>query len=67
MHVGDYSMPFWTEKGLHIIKLDEIASVQNIDKIKDDARKKLAEEQLAERYKSWAKGLREKAYIEVRL
>jgi peptidyl-prolyl cis-trans isomerase SurA len=67
MNVGDYSMPFWTEKGLHIIKLDDIVSVQNIDKIKDDVRKKSAEEQFAERYKSWIKGLREKAYIEVRL
>jgi peptidyl-prolyl cis-trans isomerase SurA len=66
MHEGDNSMPFWTEKGLHIIKLDEIVSVQNMDKIKDDVRKKSTEEQLAERYKSWVKGLREKAYIAVR-
>jgi parvulin-like peptidyl-prolyl isomerase len=66
MKAGDYSMPFWTEKGLHIIKLDEIVFAQNTDKVKE-VQKKLAEEQFAERYKSWVKGLREKAYIEVRL
>ena len=67
MNVGDYSMPFWTEQGLHIIKLDDIVSIQNIDKVKEDVRKKLAEEQFTARYKSWVKGLRENAYIEVRL
>jgi peptidyl-prolyl cis-trans isomerase SurA len=67
MNVGDYSMPFWTEQGLHIIKLDDIVFTQNTDKVKEEVRKKLAEEQFAERYKSWIKGLREKAYIEVRL
>ncbi len=67
MKAGDYSMPFWTERGLHIIKLDEMVFTQNTDKVKEEVRKKLTEEQFAERYKSWIKGLREKAYIEVRL
>lgn len=67
MNVGDYSMPFWTGKGLHIIKLDEKISAQNADKLKEDIRKQLAEGQFSERYKSWIKGLREKAYIEIRL
>jgi peptidyl-prolyl cis-trans isomerase SurA len=67
MKIGDYSMPFWTERGLHIIKLDEIVFAQNIDKTKEEVRKKLVEEQFTERYKSWIKSLREKAYIEVRL
>src|SRR4030066_2153361 len=67
MKIGDYSMPFRTERGLHIIKLDEIIFTQHTDKVKEEVRKKLTEEQFAERYKSWIKGLREKAYIEVRL
>ncbi|MDI6889537.1 MAG: peptidylprolyl isomerase [Thermodesulfovibrionales bacterium] len=65
--VGDFSMPFWTERGLHIIKLDEKVPAQNIDKVKEDVRRQLAEDQFLERYKSWIKGLREKAYIEIRL
>ena len=67
MKIGDYSMPFRTERGLHIIKLDEIIFTQHTDKVKEEVRKKLTEEQFAERYKSWIKGLREKAYIEERL
>jgi peptidyl-prolyl cis-trans isomerase SurA len=67
MKVGDYSMPFWTEKGLHIVKLEDIVSAANADKVKDDIRKKLAEERFKKRYKSWMKGLREKAYVEARL
>jgi peptidyl-prolyl cis-trans isomerase SurA len=67
MNVGDFSMPFWTVKGLHIIKLDEKVSAQNIDKVKEDVRRQLTEEQFSDKYKSWIKSLREKAYIEVRL
>lgn len=67
MKVGDYSMPFWTEKGLHIIKLEDIVSAVNADEVRNDARKELAEERFTKRYKSWIKGLREKAYVEVRL
>jgi peptidyl-prolyl cis-trans isomerase SurA len=67
MNAGDYSAPFWTEKGLHIIKLDENVPVQGTDKLKEDVRKQLVEEHFSEKYRDWIKGLREKAYIEVRL
>ncbi|MEW6001685.1 MAG: peptidylprolyl isomerase [Nitrospirota bacterium] len=64
---GDFSRPFWTEKGLHIIKLDEIISMQNADQIKEEARRYLTEQQFAGKYKSWLKGLRERSFIEIRL
>ena len=67
MRVGDFSMPFWTEGGLHIIKLDGKVSEQNIDEIREDVRRRLTEERFSERYKDWIKGLREKAYIEIKL
>ncbi|MGQ9569385.1 MAG: peptidylprolyl isomerase [Thermodesulfovibrionales bacterium] len=67
LKVGDYSMPFWTEKGLHIIKLEEKISAQSIDDLKEVVRKKLADTKFIESYKSWIKGLREKAFIEIRL
>src|SRR4030043_2468277 len=41
MNAGDYSMPFWTDRGLHIIRLDEKVSSQNPDKVKEVVRKKL--------------------------
>jgi len=67
MNAGDYSMPFWTDRGLHIIRLDEKVSAQNPDKVKEEVRKQLAEEHFSEKYRNWIKGLREKAYIEIRL
>lgn len=67
MKTGDFSMPFWTEKGLHIIKLDEKISAQNIDEVKENVRKQLTEEQFLDKYRSWVKSLREKSYIEINL
>ncbi len=67
MKVGDFSKPFWTEKGLHIIKLEEKVSAQSTDEAKESVLKQLNENQFLEKYKSWIKGLREKAYIVIRL
>jgi peptidyl-prolyl cis-trans isomerase SurA len=67
MKVGDFSNPFWTEKGLHIIKLDEKISAKNRDEVREEVRKQLTEEIVLEKYKSWIKDLREKAYIVIRL
>jgi peptidyl-prolyl cis-trans isomerase SurA len=67
MNTGDFSAPFWTERGLHIIKLDEKVSKQTTDELKASARRQLVEEQFLEKYKSYIKGLREKARIEIRL
>lgn len=67
MNTGDFSNPFQTEKGFHIIKLDEKISAQNDNELKDNVRKQLEEERFADKYKSMIKGLREKAYIEIRL
>jgi peptidyl-prolyl cis-trans isomerase SurA len=67
MKVGDFSNPFWTEKGLHIIKLDEKISAKNRDEVREEVRKQLTEERVLEKYKSWVKDLREKAYIVIRL
>lgn len=67
MKEGDFSIPFWTEKGLHIIKLDEKISAQNIDEVKERARMQLVEDQFLNVYKSWIKGLRERSYIEINL
>jgi peptidyl-prolyl cis-trans isomerase SurA len=67
MNVGDVSTPFWTEKGLHIIKLDEKISAQNIDEVRENVRKQLTEDKVLDTYKSWIKDLRTKAYIVIRL
>jgi peptidyl-prolyl cis-trans isomerase SurA len=67
MKEGDYSFPFWTAKGLHIIKLEEKLSIDDMTEMKETIRKQLTEEQFLEKYNNWLKGLREKARIEVRL
>jgi peptidyl-prolyl cis-trans isomerase SurA len=67
MKVGDFSNPFWTEKGLHIIKLDEKVPPKSATEVMESVKKQLAEAEFSERYKSWIKGLREKAHIEIRL
>ncbi|MFN3479016.1 MAG: peptidylprolyl isomerase [Thermodesulfovibrionales bacterium] len=67
MNVGDVSEPFWTDKGLHIIKLDEKIEANSPEEMREMARKKLFENKFNEAYRGWIRSLREKAFIEVRL
>ncbi len=67
MKTGDVSQPFWTDRGLHIIKLDEKTAPQSTDDIKEAVRKQLTEQRFMEKYKSLIKDLREKSHIEIRL
>jgi peptidyl-prolyl cis-trans isomerase SurA len=67
MNVGDVSKPFWTEQGLHIIRLEDKVSAEGTTEQRANFRKQLEEEAFAEKYKSYIKGLRENARIEIRL
>lgn len=67
MKPGDVSKPFWTEAGLHIIKLESRTEVKNNDEILQEARNMLNDKIFKERYNAWIKSLREKSFIEVRL
>lgn len=67
MKAGDVSMPFWTDQGLHIIKLEDRVSSKSNDERKESIRTQLEEEAFAEKYRSYIKGLREHARIEIRL
>ncbi|HTR45026.1 MAG TPA: peptidylprolyl isomerase [Thermodesulfovibrionales bacterium] len=67
MNVGEVSRPFWTSIGLHIIKLEEKEEGGNTEASRESARKKLFDKRFTEEYKNWIKGLREKAFVEVRL
>lgn len=64
---GEFSEPFWSDRGLHILRLDEKKDIRKPDELRDDVRKQLAEKRFREKYSSWIKGLRENARIEVRL
>jgi peptidyl-prolyl cis-trans isomerase SurA len=67
MKVGDISKPFWTDRGLHIIKLEDRISAKSNDERNETIRAQLEEEAFAEQYRSCIKGLRENARIEIRL
>ena len=67
MKPGDVSKPFWTERGLHIIRLESGSEVKNKDEALEEARNMLNNKVFRERYNAWIKSLREKSFIEVRL
>ncbi len=67
MSVGDMSRPFWTARGLHIIRLEEKVDAGKADEFRESVRKKLFEKKFNEEYRSWLRGLRERAFVEVRL
>jgi len=64
---GEVSAPFWTERGLHIIKLDEKEEGKSSEELRERVKNKLFERRFEEEYRSWIRGLREKAFVEVRL
>lgn len=67
MEIGDSSMPFWTQQGLHIVKLEDMTSAQTEEDLKKKIKEKLLEEQFMKTYESWIKGLRDGAHIVIRL
>jgi peptidyl-prolyl cis-trans isomerase SurA len=54
---GQFSQPFRTAKGLHIIKFEQVRGIREV----------LSEEHFSEAYVDWLRGLREMAFIEIRL
>ncbi|MFZ2199131.1 MAG: peptidylprolyl isomerase, partial [Thermodesulfovibrionales bacterium] len=66
MKPGDISKPFWTDNGLHIIKLESSTEVKNKGESLEEARERLNNKLFREKYNAWIKSLREKSFIEVR-
>jgi peptidyl-prolyl cis-trans isomerase SurA len=67
MKPGDVSKPFWTEAGLHIIKLEARTQAKNEGEMMEEARNMLHNKMFTAKYNAWIKSLRENAFIEVRL
>lgn len=63
----EVSRPFWTERGLHIIRLDEKIAPKDQNQIRDEAQKEVSNRIFMDKYNKWIKALREKAFIEIRL
>jgi len=67
MQPGDVSKPFWTDNGLHILKLESRSAAKNNTEIFEEAGNMLRNKLFTARYNAWMKSLREKAFIEVKL
>lgn len=64
---GEVSEPFWSGAGLHIIKLEERVGAGGIEKAREKIRERLFEKAYELKYHEWKTGLKEKAYIEIKL
>lgn len=67
MKPGDVSKPLWTSAGLHIIKLEEKSAKKSPEEIREKAKTTLSNKLFMERYNTWLKSLRERAFIDIRL
>ena len=67
MKNGDTSEPFWNEKGIHILRVNEVLMFKSTDEMREAVRQKLLNEKFSAEYRNWLKGLRERAYVEIKL
>lgn len=63
----EVSRPFWTERGLHIIRLDEKIAPKDQAQIREEAQREVSNRIFMDKYSKWIKALREKSFIETRL
>lgn len=66
LKVGEVSEPFWSESGVHIIMLNDARELKNPKELREVVRERLLNEKFERAYKNWIKGLRERAYVEVK-
>jgi peptidyl-prolyl cis-trans isomerase SurA len=67
LDIGGVSEPFWSSAGLHIIKLEERVSAGGAEKARENIRETLFKKAYELKYHEWKTGLKEKAYIEIKL
>ncbi len=63
----EVSRPFWSPTGLHIIKLEDKIEGGGIEKVGDKIKETLFQKTFELKYHEWKTGLREKAYVEIKL
>lgn len=64
---GEISKPFWSTKGLHIVKVEHKLDLSSPEKIKEEIKGILFERAFRLKYEEWIKDLRSKAHIEINL
>lgn len=63
----EFSEPFWNDKGLNIVLLNQKREIKGEKELRESVRQKLIEEAFNKEYKSWLKSLRERAYVEIKI
>lgn len=66
LKVGEVSAPFWSEAGVHIIMLNDARELKTPKELREVVRERLLSGKFERDYKNWLKGLRERAYVEVK-
>lgn len=64
---GEVGKPFWSSAGLHIIKLEDKIDAEGLEKVKDKIKEVLFDKAFESKYHEWKTGLKERAYIEIKL
>ena len=67
LKTGEVSSPFWSPAGLHIIKVEDKIEGGGIGKVRDMIKGNLFQKAFQAGYYNWKSGLREKAYIRIKL
>lgn len=63
---GDISEPFWRSDGIYIIKVNEARVFKSEKEIRDAIRDKLLNQQFNDALRNWSRGLRDKAYVDIK-
>jgi len=63
---GEVSEPFKTNRGMHIVLLENAKIYSNPAEMKQAVKDKLFAEKFEKDYKAWIKGLRQRAYVEIK-
>lgn len=63
---GEVSEPFKTDRGMHIVLLENARIYNNAAELKQAVKDKLFAEKFEKDYKAWIKGLRQRAYVEIK-
>ncbi len=67
LNIGEVSKPFWSPAGLHIIKLEDRVEGGSLEKVRDKVKEIIYQQTFESNYNSWRTGLRENAYVEIKL
>lgn len=67
LKTGEVSSPFWSSAGLHIIKVDDRIEGGSLEQVREKVEEIIYQKTFDSKYNEWRTGLRENAYVEIKL